>query len=653
LKKFYILFLFLTSLCANAQDDIFIPKFRNITDINGLAQNTINTIFQDSKGFVWIGTQNGLSRFDSWEFIHFRQDFNKPVSDNSFRGNNVFDITEDREGNIWVATDKGINTLSAKNEQWTFQDIGNNGIPKKLILKDSSIFIGTSTKFLHYIIKEENEFNRFDFFSKKTNDILSYSKDKLLIILDGELFVYDISNKSYKSPKGTTKGLTCIFRDSVGKVYIGSTNGDLYLFQNEQLSLFAKLPSTQPIITIIEDDNNRLWLGTSNESGLWIINKKYPTNIVNIKNDPSDNRSLAGNNVLSSIKDRDKAIWIGTDGGGISRYDVFNEQFFNHTAFKNVKGKLRNAFIWAIEPDANGNLWIGSNNGDISLYDSQNRDFSLVSSQIGSSIQSLKLDSRGWLWIGSESNGLFVDKNPDLSGLKLTSVLSATLNEEKIKHIIEDSGDRTIWVATVNNGVVHINPSDLKSKAPMDKFDNTEIESRMRLNYVYRLHQDKMNPDIIYAGSYGSGLFKLDTSVPDSKFQSVGDTIDIRGENDQLRVLGIMEDPKDSDLIWVCTSEAGIKVYNKKKNKYIRTFAKEDGLASNTVYGMVSDKTGNIWMSTRKGITKFVYEDKKFENYGINQGLDWLEFNAGAFAQLDKGDIYFGSFKKTKHQKFI
>lgn len=635
----------------NGQESDFPPRFRNISDLDGLAQNTVYSIFQDDQGFMWFGTQNGLNRYDGWDFVAFKVNLDNATKNKAkgLSSNNIRAIIADPDSNLWVGTDKGIDILKSSTEEWynPLNDSSwNHGVIQSMLLVNGHLLITAEKAFVDYHIDHPSlKIHVKTTFDGNANVLLPVSQDSVLVGIDGKVNWYlPGSDNPPVDSKLDISSLSAGYIDDEQQVWLGTNYGDLYSLSEDRQSLIDTDNKVDyPIQRIIKDDQGRIWVAQKDEGGITIFDGDINGGNapIEIKNDLSDPRSLVDNTVLSILKDRNGSIWIGTRAGGISKYDRENEQFYNHMAKSQDPYAIRSNFVWAIEPANANTVWVGTNNGILNKYNTQNNQFETkeLKALSGSSIQSLRFDSRNWLWLGTESRGLFVVKDPFAEYLKPERVMPSLLGEEKIKYILEDSRDGSIWLATKGQSVLQIGirgnriiSKPLKQPAENNPFRN---------EYVYTLHQDVENPDIIYLGQYGNGLF-----IVDSNNSQLVPQMAASEQNANLRVLNICPDPIDSNLLWLATSEAGVKIFDKTRKTFVneKRFGSEPQLV-NTIYSIIPQDTSAMWLSTRRGVLKYDFKTQKFENYGTDEGLDWLEFNAAACAKDDSGHIYFGSFK--------
>lgn len=613
-------------------------NFKNITIENGLSQSTVETLYQDSKGYIWIGTNDGLDRYNGYEFKKYKKDRTK---ENSLVGNYIIDITEDTKGNIWVGTTSGLSKIDLYEDTITNytsnnSNLSNDNICEILVTKDGSILVATDDG-INLYNEEKNSFTRILY---KDNILTSQSIYSIAQDEFGHLWV------------GTDEGLNKVDvnKKTVEKIY--ATNEDNSISDNFIYKIYC-------------DNKGYAWVGTY-QGGLNKINLK--TNEITIyKNEENDNSSIAGDFIRNILRTRSGQIWVCTSNG-ISKYIEEEDNFINYRNVTYDRYSILDNNTFSIIEDRNGVILVGTYKG-ISMFDPNNaiehykNDPFDNNSLSDNTVHGIYEDDNGLLWVGSNSKGLNIINR----------------ETEEIKHITKEdglssdvinaiAGDKNIvWVGT-NNGLNKINTQnntievfDEELNALSGRIKSLYLDSKGYLwigksNGIYILNtKTEQITDITYIlennnitdtyietiyedseGNYWIGTFvegyliKIDVKNNSMyNYKSNIDTSSIRSIVDGT-----------NNVLWIGTSDGLVKM--DKKNEKFTLFTENEGLTNNNIYGILIDEYGNPWMSTNNGISKFDLSKDKFINYYLEDGLQSNEFNGSAYYKNSSGEFLFG-----------
>jgi len=667
--RFYSIFLILFGLPIFAFSQQNLELFERISTKNGLSQSVVTSILQDSKGFIWVGTQDGLNRYDGYSFKIFKT--KKSVS-NSISGNYIQAICEDRNGNIWIGTkDKGLNKYDRKTERFERYNSDSTNLSNSLsdssvtsVFEDSKgvLWIGTANGLNSFDYKT-NRFSKFTLINESVNTglntINSISEDKdqnLWVGTENGLIKIAASRKTLKTYRNNSANKTSIsdnqihviFVDKEGEVYIGTNQGfDIY---NKFLDSFIRIQFNNQdqgieIYSITQDKRGNLWIGTFG-NGLIRYNKKQESfsEFVNI---PSFSQSLSCNYIFSLCIDRSGLLWVGTYGdegsGGINKLDLTRIKFNKLYAEAKNDNSLLSNDINAIFEDSQANIWIGTDKG-ISIFNQKNRKYSHIQKKNTSkslsdnTVYSIIQDSRKNFWIGTASGGVnflsysnFINQKFEFSYFQTSSKYNK-ISSNNILSLIEDKTG-IIWVGT-DNGINRIN----ENGQVIDQIVNSEATPNVLPdNLIQCLFQDLDNK--IWIGT-SQGLAYFDKMA--KKF--VKPNIPVLAS--KISVYCITQD--SDGFLWLGTEGAGI-IRIDVKNNIGSVYTTKNGLPDNYIYGILPDQQNNLWLSTNTGLSRMVkgtlsnytiinYSSGKWLNYSSNN----VGFNIGAFHKNNGGVIYFG-----------
>jgi len=606
-------------------------EFEHLTTKDGLSQSTITCILQDSKGFMWFGTQNGLNKYDGYTFTNYLHDSDNPVS---LMGSFVMGITEDSEGNLWIGTESGLNKYDRSIDGFIRynHDIIDGGL---------NMFDRDNEKFIQYKHDDDNPY------SLSSNDIIAIFEDNRNNLwigsMNGDLDLFDRGNELfyhqyYKNKKLTNNEIWNIAGDSEGNIWVCTYRSGLYqIYLNEKGDYDIihykhdvnddSSISGNAIFTVFEDSRGWLWVGTENE-GLNIFDRD--NKIFNrYRADFFDDKGLNNNSIWSIYEDRTGNLWIGTHAGGINMIPRFGG-YFQH--YKNNPGKvnsLSHNSVTSFCETSMHNLWIGTDGGGLNLFNRQNETFIHFDRQnsnlSSNTVLSIFEDSRGNLWIGTWDGGLNLFDRENRNFLQYTTENSG-LCSNTIFSIFEDSNG-ILWIGAFFGGISYF-----------DRTHNTFINytpenSDLSDDNIRVITEDSYN-NLWIAGALGLNLFNRETETFTLYDHDEADEKSITPGY----VLSILES-SDSTL-WIGTA-GGLNRFDRKNQHFIHYHVK-DGLPNDAIKGIREDRKGNLWLSTNKGLSMFNPETEEFKNYDVSDGLQDNEFYQCSHYTSRNGELYFG-----------
>lgn len=608
--------------------------FNNINIEQGISQSTIEDIFQDSEGYIWLGTNDGLNRYNGYEF----KIYNYEEYQNSISHNGITDITEDKYGNIWVNTVSGVNKINKKTEKISNYTEINGKIKEDstteiIVTKDNNILVGTYEGLNIYNAKED----RFDIILEQKDGILSsciYSIDEDIngnIWIGTELGLNKLSKdfKVLETYTSESEIYNIFCDDENGFVWAGSDSSGLLKIDTKTKEVTQyindiedenSIPANQ-VGAIIRDIKGNLWVGTTN--GLARYNEKNDSFDV-YKNKVYDKNSLVYNDVRSIIEDREGVLWVGTYSG-ISIFDTESSiKYYN--AGLDDGYLLSENMVHGIYEDDEGYLWIGSRTKGVNIIDRENNTSKSINMENNNVIQSNSINDitgyKDFIFVATDAGVLKINK-------KENTIQNYNLEDGLIGENVKDifvCDKNYLWIGSTNG----LNLLDIENDKIIDMTDYVDEGSYVR--YVYQ-GQD---------GSYYIGFLRdggLGIIEPNSKETKYYKNI----PNDKTsissnRVRYINEDSKGN--IWIGTSY-GLNKYD-PKTKVFKRYTTSDGIANNTIYGVLVDDNDNIWVSTNKGISQIDTKNNTVNNLSVTDGLQGNEFNGNAAFKSKSGELFFG-----------
>ncbi|MDB5145400.1 MAG: response regulator [Mucilaginibacter sp.] len=616
LKYFFTIILLAVSSCSFAQTQQL--HFDHLGTADGISELNPNCILQDSRGFIWIGTADGLNRYDGYKFKVFRND----VKDTTSIANNyIQDILEDKEGNIWIATiGGGLNKFDRSTNR--FYRYRHNQKNKASISSDflSQIALDRSGKI--WAATQKSGLNLFD---PKTGESVHYVNSS--------------------DPKSISDNeIAKVYRDHNNSIWVGTVNDGLCLFdsKNNNFVNFKHVPggktslSGNKITAIFEDSNHRLWIGTQGEGlNLFDSNTGKFTHFVN---DPHNSNSLVHNSIQSIAEDDDHNLWIGTENGGLSIYNPAWEHFFSFYHDDVDNSTLTSNSIDVILKDRIGNMWIGAFGGGINLYKKNKGEFahykhnSLANSLSNDFVLSLFEDKNYNIWVGTDGGGLnmFNLKSGKFTAYKHKASDKNSISGDNILDIKQDD-QHNLWIGTWGNGVNIMNPVTRTFKS--FKHNPADPKSLSGDN-IYAITQ---TPDKkMWLGSFGDGL-NLYQPKTNTFFHYKNNEKDPKSIGSD-RINSLLSDKKGN--LWIGTDDAGLNLFDAKTNSFVRFQHddKKNSVSNNTILDLLEDHLGNIWVCTLGGLDRFDPVTHHFTIFKTKDGLpnDYTQ----AILEDDKGQLW-------------
>lgn len=595
--------------------------FNHLTVEDGLSQSAVTCIFQDHKGFMWFGTQDGLNRYDGYRFTVFK---NKPSDPTSLTNNFIFSIYEDTSQVLYIETQGG-----------TFHQYYPGSESFQVVDRDSVDLTGAKVSTVGASFRERSGV-------RWTGGLGSGTGLKRFDPDTGEETIYKHDPNDPSSLSNDK--VYSVYRDRSGNLWVATFNGLDRLDESTGKFTHYRNDPSKPVSLpdnwvwpIYEDSKGNLWIGTV-KSGLCKFDPNTGT-FLNYQHDANDPKSINDNFIFSIYEDRSGLIWVGTNLGGVSYFNPA-AQAFEHYKHNPDNNSLSDNVVLSMLVDQNGHYWIGTRKGGLNKFDPETKTFryylhnpSNENSVLSNSIQSLFKDRSGLIWIGSYSSGLNAF-NPETE--RFTRYLHEpenpnTISDNRIYDLAEDR-DGNIWIGTYGGGV---NKIDRKtgniSHFKADKQDTTSISS----NAAWSIAFDK--EDNLWIGTFGGGINILNTAGQVVRhFKNDPEDSTSISDNNIIRMF------RDSQYnMWIGTTK-GLSRYLPATNTFTN-YSEEDGLANSFVYGIVEDNNGYLWLSTNNGLSKFNPQEETFRNYYAKDGLQGDEYNQNAYAKDDiTGNLLFG-----------
>jgi ligand-binding sensor domain-containing protein/signal transduction histidine kinase len=633
-------------------------EFTHLSTDNGVSNNTIHSLIQDHMGFIWIGTDDGLNRYDGYEFLNFKHNTRDSTSLSS---NTIFRIMEDSKRRLWIAGSTGIDIFN--HETMTF---------KRIPLSDSTgtLYYSSYTRAIledhdhRILVANTNGIYRFDekmkIFRSVSIDVPSYGTtqqegirsmhvDKHNRIWIGSvgygLFAYDPVNKKIVVSPEKSKALNfsnrifSIAEDEKGDIWLGTDKG-IYIVRSDLSEIFplSRLISSESTsvgdvmdIKIYDDD---VWIGTDGH-GLIRYNRNSGK-VIRFLHDNIKTNSLGNNSVRTILRDNQGLLWVGTLYGGVNFAQLRKTKQFS--LLRNETGdpnSLSYGVVCAIYQDSRSNLWIGTDGGGVDHYTADYRKLENYSYQPGSkssinanAVLTIDEDSQGRIWIGGYGLGLNVidPVTKRIQGFQHDPENSNSLSSDNVWDIYIDKND-IVWIATNEGGLNRYDITGDRFKHYFEGPDNTVVS-----NWCIKLYPDSKGE--LWIGTYnGFSIFNTDRET----FRNYTSATKTGGPSNNW-IYTFAEDSAGN--MWIGTA-TGLNYFHRDTEKF-EVFDQNQGLPNEVINGILIDSHQNLWISTNKGLAKFNPDGPVVKSYDKLNGLQGDQFIHGAYYKSKEGRMYFG-----------
>jgi len=645
-------------------------RFEHLTIDEGLSQNAGLALLQDSQGYLWIGTQDGLNRYDGYTLTHFKHD---PENLQSISANSIITLYEDRDGLIWVGTwGGGLNRYDPASSQFArYQPDPAN--PASLshpivteIIQDQSgdFWVGTLTGLERF----DPVSGVFTHFQHDSDNPASLSSDAISVILptnDGKLWV---GTGAFNTPgnglnlfdpaTGKTQRLEktgdCLASPNIADI-LPAPDGSLWIayggygvsgggldHYNPQTGACAHFDNTQSFGNQITD-NNLADLAFDRDGAVWIASwsgglwRMAPDGqFTGIHHNPADPESLSSDNTFTVLPDRSGLIWVGTLSAGINKLNLDSLQFRTYRHDPSNPKSLPSNHTSAFAETSDGMIWLGSIENGLVRFDPASGEFTPYRSDpanpksiSGDMVLTLYADSDDSLWVGTLGSGLnhFDPQTGIFTRYQNDPANLASLPENQVTNIIRDQAGR-LWVGSFA-GLSRLDPGavgfvNYPLPAPPVSFDLVGAE--------------------LWAGTWGGGIYRLDLSERASLDPARATFSTLKNDPANSNSLSndgvwtILQTP--DGLVWLGT-QAGLNRYDPQTGLF-KIYTEKNGLPNASIMGILQDNQGNLWLTTNHGLARFDPQAETFQIFGKVDGLQGNEFNSNAYFQSRRGEFYVG-----------
>jgi len=634
--------------------------FDHINYDTRFSQSMISSIHQTKKGFIWIGTANGLISYDGYDFLRYV--YNKDIL-NSISNNHVNVILEDNKREIWVGTNNGLNLFNKNEKSFLRVDVqkikgGRNYISSIIQDDQDRIWVGTfgGIKRLDrqkYVLEEISNDHNSPF---RKSRVLSLFYDRNYGVLVGTskgLECFDPKNGSKKALPKVWSDNTALLKSKIWKI-LKEKNGDVW-FATEANGVFhfdasqnsvtnfllntsnRKSLSSNWVNDIVEVDANTIWFATKN--GLCVY-KKDRNEFTKYGHNALESYSLSDDDVKCFLKDRHNDIWIGTNGGGVNFFQKTNTNFTSVREVIKPNFGLNTAFVNAVARENDGSVWVGTNGGGLNYLDFKNNkstSYVIESYDFDKSVNmitALVNQNEQYLFCGT-FNGLFkFNKNSKTFQFISLSRKDSKERERPITSLLMDNGD--LWVGTNGNGLKKVMPDGTVEIYMADGTSNSLSD-----NFITDIINRK--DGLWIATQYGLNYF-------DKKLKQVTKVFKTGSKNGLSNNSLTVMFTDSKNRFWIGAESGGVNLFDERKGRFFE-INRSMGFTDETIKSISEDSEGNIWISdnnllykikTKKLSPAFRISDFEITSYSSKDGLKVKQFSNNCSLKLNAKELVFG-----------
>lgn len=670
IKKFkkYVLrqlaFLLLISVIqplAAQQNDL---RFEHLSWEDGLSQVTVRATIQDSRGFMWFATDDGLNKFNGYDFTVYRHNTDDPGSISSNRGTRLF---EDSRGLLWIGTLNGLNSFDRNTETFRqyyhnpkdTESLSSNHITSIVEDQNGTIWIGTVDG-LNKFDRENGAFLRYKGSEKDSSGLNSDYIHTMATDKSGNLWIgtqvglshLNLATQEFthythqaQNPNSLSHSVvTALFINKQGLIWVGTQEGGLNSF-DPATQRFTRYPYYSDklnalenyVYSVSQDKSGKVWIGT-NGGGVFTFHPAQETTTQYLQNE-KDPYSISDNTIVDIYTDKSGFIWFGTQTAGINKVNSKGQKFGTYQQNPHNSNSLLGNNIWGVLEDRSGLLWIATDQG-LNNYDKKTEEWTHYTFQNnkqdalnGKSAWSIFEDKSGGIWVGTGGGGLskFSKASGTFTHYMHDPDKPNTISHNSIWKVTQDK-EGHLWIATLGGGLNKFN----KETETFTRFKHDpDNDNSLDNGFIWSIHIDQAG--IIWLGTNGGGLNKLDPKT--GKFTHYVPDHEAKSTLTNNYTYSIHEDKEGA--LWAGTSGGGLQKFDKKTGTF-KVYQEKDGLINNVIYAVLEDDNGHLWLSTNKGLSRFNPDTEEFKNYDSHDGLQSNEFNTGAYFKNAAGELFFG-----------
>jgi signal transduction histidine kinase/ligand-binding sensor domain-containing protein/CheY-like chemotaxis protein len=629
----------------------------HLTTSDGLPQGTVFATLQDSQGFVWLGTEDGLVRYDGHELVRYAH---SPNVRGGLPGNFIYQIVEDAHRDLWIAIkDSGIARWNRASDSFTVfrhdaavpGSLASDAARAVLVDRRGRVWIGTNDAGIDILDPATGRIEHLRHDPRDANSLIDDRVFTLTLDRSGSVWIgTEAGLDRLQGERGafvhslSGAQISRVFEDRSGGLWVATYDGGLNLMDRDGrvVQVFRHDPqrktslSNDDVRAVLEDQVGHLWVGTVD--GLNLLDRATG-GFIHYAHEENDASSLRDSYIRSLYEDPSGLVWIGTDAGGVSRWNPRSWDLGGHRPDW-LAGKPVTAFADARD----GKVWIASVGGGLVQYDAGSGEAIDIDTLVGrrdalgdQRVMALREDRHGALWIGTMTRGLRrLSAGGRLEAIPVKPGDPRSLSDTGIMTIVEAHTGK-LWIGTHDGGANVLDPeTGLIRQLPY----GSGVPGAISAASVMAIAEDANGN--FWIGTDGGGL---DLARPDGTVVKVfrNDPND-SGSLPANTVYAITVDP--AGRVWLGTDGGGlVQVLGSAQSPdslHFQVVSRNEGLSSDTIWGVLPDAAGQLWLSGNAGLMRFDPESRAVKTFHREHGLQGEEFDSGAYLRLHDGRLCFG-----------
>lgn len=625
MRKTFLAVFLLISLITVGQNQI---RFERITVEDGLSQSSINSMVQDNYGYLWVGTSDGINKYDGNKFYQYHHIDNDSTS---IPNNRIRKLFVDESQNVWISVDGYLSryqreknifvnySLNLKDEEGKPMEV--NSFQQE---RAHLFLLGTLSGIWQFNtrngqIERKSEFSLFD--HENVRSIIFDRHKRTWVATESSVYLREKDEKSFELLFHTDRKLSLLYSQETDEAYIHSFNKlSKYDPIKHELVTIYNFPFSDKLyewkMPMIKLSNGELWV-LRDEVFIFNVKDEHTNTLSYVKQNPF---TLSSEYLTSIYETKDGVVWIGTNGMGLNKYSPQMSVFDYYGSFPGAPISLSNNYITSVTSKDDNTVYVATVEG-LDIIDIQANTSQHVNLNSGfglkSRINEILLDDGNYLWLGT-SYGLKKWDGKEI--IAVTDFKDSLHSDSYINKIYQKAANELIVSTNSAVFLFDVVTNDYKELISLGTREMVFIDDKLWIENSNTILQ------------YDTVNYSLKSELKISK-------------NNLSKIISsdILTFYHDNEgRVWIGTAGGGLALYNPTENKF-QVFTQKDGLPNTVVYGILEDEKGNLWLSTNLGITVFNKKLKKsIRSFNTNHGLQGNEFNTKAFYKSASGKMYFG-----------
>ncbi len=656
LKRLSIWVLLCLAAQLTAAPSIDAVRFRNFGLSSGLSQVTVRAIAEDARGFVWLGTQDGLNRFDGYDFIAFHRDRSDP---GSIGDSHMTALSLAANGDMWIGTlAGGLTRLTPSTRQFLAfrhgagsSNLASDNITALRHLRDGSLLVGTGAGIVQRLAPGSSVFETLWASEVELGVIRSIVEDDEAVWLAGSNGLWHWQDGQlpvrFGAELAALDDIQALSVDRMGGVFVGSTRQGLLqvstagnIIEHFRSGSDGGLPDDQ-VRALLTTRNGQLWVGTM--TGLAVLN---PDNrrFLTWRHDVSDTGSPAGNRIATIHESRDGLILVGTWTGGLSIHDPATQVVRLIRAHGRDNTSLPGNPVRTVSIDANGSLWMGVlEGGGLVNYDPVTgvrqrfvHDPGDPQSLASNAVQAIAHSNDGAVWVGTQGGGLSRLRDGKFEHFRREPSDASSIPDDAIQCLFLDRSN-TLWVGTENGGLARWRGEGLGFERFQHQPDRADS---LPGNSIYFITETRSGE--FFLGTFGAGLVRMDRAAGTfEQWREIPGDLSSISHNS----ITMIHEARDGTL-WIGTQGGGLNRATRAGPELLfESIGKRQGLGADAIGTVIEDRSGLIWIGTTVGVNAYDPQNRLVRTFSASAGMDRSGYFIGSVVEEPGGAIYFGGLR--------